>query len=330
MADAAAIPSAARVGRISIFMLSRDYIVMRVLVLGAGGTGGYFGGRLVEVGKDVTFLVRPKRAEQIRANGLVLKSPHGDACLKPKAITAVEEAYDLVILSNKAYDLDAAIEAVAPAVEKGADVLPLLNGMRHLDVLDARFGSSKVLGGWCAISATLDPDGTVRQLSQAQTLKFGERDGSRSGRVEEIEALMTGAAFDGRSTDRIMQEMWDKWVGLSTLAGMTCLMRASVGNIMEAPGGEALTMAMLGEGRAIAKAYGLAVGGEADQRMTGVLTERGSGFTASMLRDIENRGRIESDHVVGDLLARARAKGIATPMLEIAYCHLKAYELRFS
>jgi 2-dehydropantoate 2-reductase len=301
---------------------------MRVLVLGAGGTGGYFGGRLFEAGRDVTFLVRPKRAEQLGANGLVLKSPHGDACLRPKIATSIDAPFDLVILSNKAYDLEAAMDAVAPVVEKGAIVLPLLNGMRHLDVLDARFGREKILGGWCAVSATLEPDGTVRQLTQAQTLKFGERDGSQSARIAAMEELIRGAAFDGRSTDQIVQEMWDKWVGLSTLAGMTCLMRVGVGNIMDAPGGEQLILKLFEECRSVAAAHGFAVPGEAEQRMRGVLTERGSPFTASMLRDIENGGRIEGDHVVGDLLARARAKDIETPLLAIAYCHLKAYELR--
>jgi 2-dehydropantoate 2-reductase len=301
---------------------------MRVLVLGAGGTGGYFGGRLFEAGRDVTFLVRPRRAEQLRANGLVLKSPHGDARLKPKIATSIDEAFDLVILSNKAFDLEPAMDAIAPAIENGAAVLPLLNGMRHMEALDARFGREKILGGWCAVSVTLDQDGTVRQLSQTQTLKFGERDGSQSSRIVAIEELIHGAAFDGRSTDQIVQEMWDKWVGLSTLAGATCLMRASVGNIIEAPGGETLILKLFEECRSVAAAHGFAAPGEAEQRMRGVLTERGSTFTASMLRDIENGGRIEADHVVGDLLTRARTKGIETPMLAIAYCHLKAYELR--
>lgn len=301
---------------------------MRILVLGAGGTGGYFGGRLFEAGRDITFLVRPRRAEQLRSDGLVLKSPHGDACLRPAIVTAVDEAYDLVILSNKAYDLEPAMDAIAPAVRNGGAILPLLNGMRHLDALDQRFGAEKVLGGWCAVSTTLDPDGTVRQLTPTQTLKFGERDGSQSSRVSAIQQLMQGAGFDGRATGEIVQEMWDKWVGLSTLAGMTCLMRASVGTIMEAPGGESLILKLFDENRRVAAAYGYAVPGEAEQRMRGVLTERGSAFTASMLRDIESGGRIEADHVLGDLLERAQAKGIDTPLLGIAYCHLKAYELR--
>jgi 2-dehydropantoate 2-reductase len=220
------------------------------------------------------------------------------------------------------------MEAIAPAIESGAIILPLLNGMRHLDALDARFGAERVLGGWCAISTTLDPDGTVRQLTQAQTLKFGERDGSAPPRITAIEQFMQGAKFDGRATQQIVQEMWDKWVGLATLAGITCLMRASVGIVVESPGGEALTLSLLDECRKVAAAYGFGNAGEAGQRMRGVLTERGSSFTASMLRDIESSGRIEADHVIGDLLDRAAAKRIETPLLRIAYCHLKAYELR--
>jgi 2-dehydropantoate 2-reductase len=302
---------------------------MRVLVLGAGGTGGYFGGRLFEAGRDVTFLVRPRRAEQLRADGLVLRSPFGDVALRPRVVESADSGqFDLVILSNKAYDLEAAMDAIAPAVESGAAVLPLLNGMRHLDALDARFGRERVLGGWCAVSATLTGDGVVQQLSQAQTLKFGERDGKGSERIGAIEGVMHGAKFDARATGEIVQEMWEKWVGLATLAGMTCLMRASVGTIMEAPGGPGFMVGLFEESARVAQAYGFAPRGEAFERMRGVLTERGSTFTASMLRDIENGGRIEGEHVLGDLLERARAKGIETPLLGIAYCHVKAYELR--
>jgi 2-dehydropantoate 2-reductase len=301
---------------------------MRVLVLGAGGTGGYFGGRLFEAGRDVTFLVRPKRAEQLLRDGLVLKSPFGDACLKPPALTSAGNGsrFDLVILSCKSYDLDAAMEAIAPAVEHGAAVLPLLNGMRHLDALEARFGRERILGGWCALSATLERDGTVRQLSKTQMLKFGELDGVMSARIEAIAQLMHGANFEGSASGKIVQEMWNKWVFLSTLAGMTCLMRASVGTIMEA-GGEPWMLALYEEAQTVAMACGFPVQGESNQKLRAALTERGSHFTASMLRDIESGGRTEGDHVLGDLLERARAKAIETPVLAMAYCHVRAYEL---
>ena len=303
---------------------------MRVLILGAGGTGGYFGGRLFEAGRDVSFLVRPKRAQQLRANGLVLKSPFGDASLKVPVIESVDPgmAFDLIILSNKSYDLDAAMNAIAPAVERGALVLPLLNGMRHLDALDARFGRERVLGGWAAISATLDPDGTVRHLSEAQTLQFGDRDGSRAARMQEIEDLAAGAKFELRARPEIVQEMWEKWTFLSTLAGITCLMRASIGTIMDAPGGEGLITALLEECRRVAAAYGFTPRDDAYERARGMLTQRGSTFTASMLRDIENGGRTEAGHVLGDLLERARVKCFETPLLAMAYCHVKTYEIK--
>jgi 2-dehydropantoate 2-reductase len=220
------------------------------------------------------------------------------------------------------------MDAIAPAVEGGAAVLPLLNGMRHLDALDTRFGRDRILGGWCAISATLENDGTVRQLTQTQTLKFGERDGTRTARIDTIEQLMQGANFDGRAADNILQEMWDKWVGLSTLAGITCLMRASIGTIMESPSGESLILRAFEEAGKVAAAYGFPVPAEAHLRMRHILTERGSQFTASMLRDIESGGRTEGDHVLGDLLAKAQAKQIDGPMLRTAYCHVKAYEIR--
>jgi 2-dehydropantoate 2-reductase len=301
---------------------------MRVLVLGAGGTGGYFGGRLFEAGRDVTFLVRPRRAAQLRADGLVLRSPHGDAVLRVPTVERATGGYDLVLLSNKAYDLDSAMEAVAPAVGAGAAVLPVINGMRHMDALDARFGAERVLGGWCGISSTLDADGTVRQLTKTQMVRFGERDGRRTERVSAIEETMAGANFDGKATADIVQEMWEKWVLLATLAGMTCLMRASVGTIMEAPGGEGLMLRLLEECGRTAAANGYAPRADGWQRARTMLTERGSGFTASMLRDVESGGRTEADHILGDLLERARERGVDAQILEIAYCHLKAFEHR--
>jgi 2-dehydropantoate 2-reductase len=248
--------------------------------------------------------------------------------LRVPTVERATAGYDLVLLSNKAYDLDSAMEAVAPAVGAGAAVLPVINGMRHMDALDARFGAERVMGGWCGISSTLDADGTVRQLTKTQMVRFGERDGRRTERVSAIEETMAGANFDGKATADIVQEMWEKWVLLATLAGMTCLMRASVGIIMEAPGGEALMLRLLEECGRTAAANGYEPRAEGWQRARRMLTERGSGFTASMLRDVENGGRTEADHILGDLLERARERGVDAQILEIAYCHLKAFEHR--
>ena len=306
---------------------------MRILVVGAGATGGYFGARLLEAGRDVTFLVRPARAEKLAAQGLSVRSPVGDLHIDaPKTVTADGLAgagpFDLVLLSAKAYDLDTVVADVAPAVGAGTAVLPILNGLRHLDVLDRAFGAEKVLGGSCGIVATLTRDGEIRQMTELHTLTYGERDGTRSERIARIEAQMEGVRFQARASDKILLEMWEKWVFLATLAGATTLMRSAVGDIVAAPGGPAFIEALHDECQAVAVANGYGAREKVFAGARKMLTAEGSAMTASMLRDIEGNARIEADHIVGDLIERGRANDVATPVLERVLTHLKAYEHR--
>lgn len=304
---------------------------MRILIVGAGATGGYFGGRLLQAGQDVTFLVRDRRAAMLAQGGLRIRSALGDADIAaPPTVTApaLHGLFDLVLLGCKAWDLPQAIEDIAPAVGGHGAVLPILNGMRQLDLLDARFGVAQVLGGQCVIAATLDADGTVRHLNRSHSLSFGERDGSDSERVRRIAQAMAGANFEPRASGTIVQDMWDKWVFLASLAGATCLMRAPVGDIMAAPGGREAVLALLDDCRRIAAAAGYEPSPAVMQRASTVLTETGSALSASMMRDLEHGHRVEADHVIGDLLARGEALGVETPLLRLAYAHLKAYEAR--
>ena len=306
---------------------------MRVLVVGAGATGGYYGARLAEAGRDVTFLVRPARAQRLAADGLVLKSRLGDLHLPaPKTVTAAALAeagpFNLVLLSCKAYDLGGALDDIAPALGEGTAILPILNGMAHLDALDARFGAARVLGGSCSIAATLGPAGEIRHMSDFCTLTFGERDGTRSARSTAIEALMQGATFQPRLSDRIVLEMWEKWVFLATLAGATTLMRGTVGDIVGAEGGRAFLAGLHDECLAIADVNGFAPREKVAAQARAMLTADGSPLTASMLRDIEGGGRIEADHVIGDLIARGRGAERKFPHLERVYTGLKTYERR--
>lgn len=301
---------------------------MRLLILGAGATGGYFGGRLAEAGRDVSFLVRPGRAEQLARDGLVVTSALGDIRRPVRTVTgdALTPDYDGVILACKAYDLDDAIAAIAPAVGPETRIVPLLNGMRHLDRLDDAFGPDRVLGGLCGIAATLTADGAVKHLNKFHLLTFGERNGGRTPFCDALEKALDGAGFDGRFSTIILQEMWEKWVMLATLAAMTCLMRAGVGTILEAADGEALIVEAVDECTRVATAAGYPPRDKPLGRTRAMLTERGSGFAASMLRDIEGGGRIEADHVIGDLLDRARSLGVDAPLLRVALCHLQTYE----
>jgi 2-dehydropantoate 2-reductase len=303
---------------------------MRILIVGAGAIGGYFGGRLLEAGRDVTFLVRPRRSAQLAKTGLVIRSQFGDAnSPAPPTVSAetLHEPYDLILLSCKAYDLDSAAEAIAPAVGPSTAIVPLLNGMRHLDVLAARFGDRAVLGSQCVISVTLDPEGRILHLNDTHILSFGERDGSVSPRAQAIAATMAGAKFDSRLSTAILQEMWEKWVLIATMAGINCLMRANVGDIVAA-GAQNFALALLDECAGIATTRGFKPGEAIMARNRTMLTLPGSGFAASMLRDIENSARIEADHIVGDLIRRGEGTSRGFPLLRVAYAHLKAYEAR--
>lgn len=302
---------------------------MRILVVGAGAVGGYFGGRLAEAGCDVTFLVRERRAAQLAETGLVIKSCFGDAVLHPKTISAekLNTYYDIVLLSCKAYDLDSAIDSFAPAVGPQTAILPVLNGMRHLERLDERFGPDKVLGGLCQVVATLDGSGAILHLSDSHLIVFGERNCVRSERVDVLASLLATARFGSRASENIMLDMWEKWVFLATLAGMTCLMRASLGDISTA-GGSKISLDFFAECCTIAERCGYTPGSKFIERIRGMLMSKESSLTASMLRDIERGGPIEVDHIIGDLLLRAPESLGRTSLLRIAHVHLKAYEAR--
>ena len=302
---------------------------MRILVVGAGAIGGYFGGRMLQAGRDVTFLVRPRRAAELASAGLVIKSPNGDVTLtSPPAVQAdkLDKAFDLVLLSCKAFDLEDAIASFAPAVGPRTAILPLLNGMRHLDVLDQRFGSNAVLGGLCAIAVTLNERREIVQLTPMQSLGFGERDGKISERVQAISDAMSSGKFGAAASQQVIQDMWEKWVFLASLAASTCTMRAPIGPILAAPGGKDFILGILEECSAVAAAEGHSPAGPFFERARGMLTAEGSQLTASMFRDIKAGARVEADHIIGDLIARGEAAKVPVPKLRIAYTHLKTYE----
>jgi 2-dehydropantoate 2-reductase len=305
---------------------------MPILVVGAGAIGGYFGGRLLAAGRDVTFLVRPRRAAELARTGLVISSRLGDVMLpQPPTVTAdmLQGLYDLVLVSCKAYDLATVADSLAPAIGPDTAVLPLLNGISHLDFLAERFGGGHVLGGQCLISAALDGDGRIAHLNDTHLLSFGELDGAVSARAQAIASALSGARFEARLSAAILQEMWDKWVFIAAGAGITCLMRAAIGDIVAA-GAANLATELYDKCCAIARKQGFAPGASAVQRSRSMFTSPGSTLTASMLRDIERGAPIEADHVIGDLLRRGDGGPGESPLLRIACAHLKAYEARRS
>jgi 2-dehydropantoate 2-reductase len=304
---------------------------VKILILGAGAVGGYWGARLHQAGIDVTFLLREKRAETVKKNGLVVKSPKtGDTVLPVKVVTKATEGgpYDVIVLACKGYDLPSAMDAIAPAVGANTTIVPILNGHMHFAILDARFGKDKVAGGLARIGGMLGPNGEILH-SGASGVSFGERDGkpARAALVE-LDAACKTAGIVGGLNPNINQDLWDKWIMLGAIAGMCSAMRGTIGDIMASDEGEAIMSEILEECRKVAAAEGYPPGDKAFAGVKASLTQKGGKSVASILGDIEKGGAVEGKQIVGDMLARARKHGIAAPNLRFAYAHLQAYEAR--
>lgn len=305
---------------------------MRLLVVGAGSTGGYFGGRLAKAGRDVTFLVRPARAAQLRSEGLRISSPHGDLTLAPKLVTAEEviAPYDAILLSVKAFSLSAVLQDLGRAVGVETMILSVLNGMKHVDILRERFGATVVVGCVCRISAMLDEKGHIVQLTDLQDLSYGEFDGEPSERLKKVDGFMQGAGFNARLSSTIEREMWEKWVLLASLGAITCLMRGDIGEVSTASGGEGFALRLLEEVTVVARVAGCAPSETFLDTTRAMLTAKNSRLTSSMYRDLKQGRPIEAEQIIGDLLTRACQFNISTPLLAAAYTHLSVYQRRIS
>jgi len=301
---------------------------MKILVIGAGSVGGYFGGRLAQAKRDVTFLVRAKRAEAIKANGLQIVSPHGNLTLRPKTITAgqISEPYDVILLGVKSYALSGAMNDFAAAVGPETMILPVLNGMRHIDLLSARFGKHAVLGGVCLVATELDEEGRILQLADFQKLIYGELDGPSTPRLEKLNQTLHGAGFDTVLSSHIMHDMWEKWVQIASVGATTCLLRGNIGEIVAIPGGADLCRSILRECSDIASASGHPPTTAFVDEQTAQLTAQGSPLTSSMYRDLKKGAPVEVDTILGDLLERGHKFGLTTPILQAAFVNLSIYQ----
>lgn len=303
---------------------------MKILVLGAGGVGGYFGGRLAQSGADVTFLVREKRQRQLTSDGLTIESKLGNANLPVKTATAgtLTRDYDLVLLTCKAYDLENALDTVAPAIGENTVILPLLNGVAHLARLNERFGGARVWCGTAKIAATLTPTGTVKHLNDWSTVTFGAQDKIQTPRIAAFEQLLVKAGIDAHVSRDIVRDLWMKLVHLATVATLTSLMRANVGEINRTESGKALFMQVLATNIDVAGREGHIADEAFVKSYTELFSQADSLYEASLARDMEKGGAIEADHILGFMLERVRAHGLPDTIQLLAYTNAKAYEQR--
>jgi len=300
---------------------------MRALIVGAGSVGGYFGGRLAAAGRDVSFLVRPHRATQL-TRGLTISSQGQDTTIPVKLVLtgATAGEFDVILLAVKAYQLDCAIADLAPYVNERTTILPLLNGMKHMDALRSRFGEPQVLGGVARIATSLDEQGRILDQASFHDLSYGEWSGVRSSRILALDEFMRGAGFDARLSTEIEREMWEKWAMLASLGAVTCLMDGDIGSVARAPGGIEFVQRLFAE---VVATMGAAWGALAEpfkSQVLALLTDRSSRLTSSMYRDMKGGHRIEADQIIGDLVRRAAATGVATPLLSTVLARLRVYE----
>jgi len=301
---------------------------VRILVVGAGATGGYLGVRLAAAGRDVTFLVRESRKAKLRVDGLKIRSPLGDASIKPSLVSAreVSSPFDLIILAVKSYQLEGALEDMSPAVGPTTMILPVLNGMSHMDRLARRFSTQNLLGCTFIVVTTIGSDGQIDQLQPRQEFAYGEMDGSASERVGAVDLQMQGANIGARLSSDIMRDMWQKWTFLAALGGLTCLMRGNIGQIAATPTGISQARAFLSEVATIVRAIGKEPSSGFLSIIERQMTDKQSTLASSMFRDLTGGHPVEVEEIIGDLYRRGVAAGLQTPLLEAAYTHLCIYQ----
>jgi 2-dehydropantoate 2-reductase len=304
---------------------------MKILILGAGGVGGYFGAKLMRAGADVTFVLRDRRRRLIREQGLRIETPQESFTVFPECLGSGELVpdYDVIMLAPKAYDLDDALASIAGASGKGV-LLPFLNGVNHIALLDQRFGRERVMGGVAHIAAMLAETGAVRRLGDLHSLTVGHRHAAHEALAREFIALCAGADFDSRYAGNIEQVLWDKWVFLATLAGMTTLCQGTVGEIVATPWGADLARKMFAECCRIAERCGHAIDEAARGKALTMLTQPGSAFTASMLRDMRAGQRTEHEHILGEMVRRGLAQGVGCDLVAMAHTRMAVYSATLS
>lgn len=303
-------------------------ILMKFLVVGAGAVGGYFGGRLLEKGADVTFLVREGRMRNLQEKGLVIHSDYGNATLSPKTIIAGEEVepYDVILLSTKAYHLDNAIDDIRPYVGENTMVIPLLNGMAHYNKLDEQFGKEKVIGGLCYIEATLDSEGAVIQKGPLHMLVYGERSGQESERIIKLADALKGTKADFQLSSTIIEDLWHKYLFIATMSGITTLMRAPIGPICNHPSGMETIKQLTKEIIDVMNVAGAPISNELETIQMEKIANLAPEMKSSMQRDMEKGLPVEADHLHGYLLEIAKTADLPVPVLEAVYANLKIYE----
>ena len=299
---------------------------MKILVLGAGAVGGYFGGRMAEDGMDVTFLVRDKRKKKLEETGLIIKSPKGDLSIRPNLITIdkVESVFDVILFTNKAYDLDEILQSHFP-VKDGSIIIPLLNGYAHMEQLRNKFPNARLFGGIAHIFSTLIDEGEIHHFNDIHSLTFGHLNNADETDGKRFFDSCSSANFSIKYSDDIIVDLWHKWVLITTVAGATTLFNATIGEIASTEHGIAFITDLHDECITIAKSEKIKVNGDDLAQQRRFLSDKKSTWSSSMRRDMVNKSKIECAHIFLELINIADKNNVECPSLKTVMINGEIY-----
>ena len=299
---------------------------MRVLVLGAGAVGGYFGGRMAEAGMDVTFLVREEKKRKLEKTGLVIKSPKGDLSIKPNLVTIdkVGGDFDVMLFTNKAYDLDEILQLPFP-VKDGSLIIPLLNGYAHMEQLSKKLENARLFGGIAHIFSTLSEKGEIHHFNDIHSLTFGHLSNADETDGRRFFDACSSANFSIKYSDNIIIDLWHKWVLITTVAGATTLFNATIGEIASTKHGISFITDLHNECINIAKSEKIQVRDDDLAQQRRFLSDKESTWNSSMQRDMVNKSEIESAHIFLELIKIADKNKVLCPSLKTVMINGETY-----
>ena len=299
---------------------------MKILVLGAGAVGGYFGGRMAEAGMDVTFLVREKRQKKLEKSGLIIKSPKGDFTTSPNLVTIdnVDGIYDVILFTNKAYDLDEILQSPFP-LKDGSIIIPLLNGYAHMEQLRNKFPNARLFGGIAHIFSTLNDEGEIHHFNDIHSLTFGHLSKADETDGRRFFDSCSSANFSIKYSDDIIVDLWHKWVLITTVAGATTLFNATIGEIASTEHGIAFITDLHDECVTIANSEKIKVNDDDLAQQRRFLSDKKSTWSSSMRRDMVNKSKIESAHIFLELINIAEKNNVECPSLKTVMINGEIY-----
>ena len=301
---------------------------MKIAIMGSGGVGGYYGGRLAQAGEEVTFIARGPHLEALRTKGLRVKSHFGDFELSAVQATdnpADAGAVDLVIVATKAYGLDAAAEAIRPLLAGDTTVLPLLNGVDIAERLGAMLGADRMLAGLCGLSTFIAEPGVIHQVTPFEYVKFGEHSGEMSERGRAIERVMKGAAINAELSADITVDLWNKFMMLASVAGVCSVSRSPFGVVRSDPDLRAMLAGQIAEIEAIARARSVGLAKDVAERIMAQIDGVPPEMKPSMLMDLEGGRPLELEVLQGTLVRMGAELGIETPVARFIHAALKIH-----